>query len=159
VRAGNDGPCAGEGGRYLVDPRRRRQSLTLAALVASEPLREPRDLGVLSPDDLLEHRDPLPRVLSRDASTVAVVATPAGGGKVRWLPEQLRRLRGRDDVMDACRVIAAARPSDPADVAVALEHGPAKPLPGRRVVARISRSAAYPWPAIPQSACLIAIAR
>jgi hypothetical protein len=82
--------------------------------------------------------DRLPRVLGGDAGAVAVVAAPAGGDKVRRLPDQLRRLRGRDQVMDARRVAAAAWPSDLADVAVAGKHGLAELLPGGSAVAGIS---------------------
>jgi hypothetical protein len=61
-------------------------------------------------DELLELRSPAAAVVRLDASAVAVVAVPASGGKVRGLPEQLRCLRGRNQVMDARRVAAALAP-------------------------------------------------
>jgi hypothetical protein len=98
-------------------------------LVAGEPFGHLRDLLLLLFDEGAKMLDRPRPVLGSNAGTVAVVAAPAGGGEVRRLPEQLRRLRGRDDVMDARRVAAAARPSDLAEVAVAGEHGFAELLP------------------------------
>jgi hypothetical protein len=101
-------------------------------LVAGEPFGHLRDLLLLLFDEGAKMLDRLPRVLGGDAGAVAVVAAPAGGGEVRGLPKQVRCLRGRDDVMDARRVAAAAWPSDLAEVAVAGEHGLTELLPSAR---------------------------
>jgi hypothetical protein len=53
------------------------------------------DLLLLLLDESAEALDRLPRVLGRDARAVAVVAARAGGGEIRGLPEQVRRLRAR----------------------------------------------------------------
>jgi hypothetical protein len=60
-----------------------------AVLVASEFLGHLRDLLLLLLlfDEYPQALDRLPSVLSRDAATVAVVATRASGGEIRWFPE------------------------------------------------------------------------
>jgi hypothetical protein len=60
-----------------------------------EPFGHLRDLLLLLLDESAEALDRLPRVLGRDARAVAVVAARAGGGEIRGLPEQVRRLRAR----------------------------------------------------------------
>jgi hypothetical protein len=79
-------------------------------LVAGEPFGHLRDLLLLLFDEGAKMLDRLPRVLGGDAGAVAVVAAPAGGDEVRGLPEQVRRLRARHQVMDGCRVAGASRP-------------------------------------------------
>jgi hypothetical protein len=80
----------------LIDRR------ALRMLAAGEPFGHLLDLLLLLFDEGAKMLDRPPRVLGRDAGAVAVVAAPAGGGQVRGLPEQLRRLRARDQVVDRC---------------------------------------------------------
>jgi hypothetical protein len=87
-------------------------------LVAGEPFGHLRDLLLLLFDEGAKMLDRLPRVLGGDAGAVAVVAAPAGGDEVRGLPEQVRRLRARDQMVDGCRIAGASRPFDLANVAV-----------------------------------------
>jgi hypothetical protein len=56
------------------------------------------------------------------------------------LPEQVRRLRARHQVMDGRRVAGAAVALDLAHVAVVGEHGLAEPLPSRHRVAAVAHS-------------------
>jgi hypothetical protein len=107
-------------------------------LVAGEPFGHLRDLLLLLFDELLEKGDLLAPVVGRDPAAVAVVAAPAGGDKVRGLPEQVRRLRARHQVMDARRVAGTARALELADVAVAGEHGFAESLPACRRVPAVA---------------------
>jgi len=111
------GPLGHASGRWLRRP---------GVFVARERLEKPVDLLrllLLLFDEGAEVVDRPPRVLGRDASAVAVVTAPAGGDQVRGLPEELRRLRGGDQVMDARRVAAAAWPWNAAGMPVAGEHG------------------------------------
>jgi hypothetical protein len=71
-------------------------------LVAGEPFGHLRDLLLLLFDEGAKMLDRLPRVLGGDAGAVAVVAAPAGGDEVGGLPEQVRRLRARHQVVDGC---------------------------------------------------------
>jgi hypothetical protein len=101
-----------------------------------EPLGHLCDLLLLLFNELLEVGDLLAPVVGRNAASVAVVAPWAACDEVRRLPEQVRRLRARHQVMDGRRIAGAARAFELADVAVVGEHGFAEPLPaGRRVAA------------------------
>jgi hypothetical protein len=115
-------------------------SALTAVLVVGELLGEPGDLLLLLNDELLELRGPAATVVSLDAGAAAVVAGSAGRDEVRRLPEQLRRLRARDLVMDGRRVAPTMGPADHALVTVAGEHGFAEPLPSRRRVAPVAHS-------------------
>jgi hypothetical protein len=130
-------------GQLCVRPQladRRHAALRCLVFVASKPLGHLRDLLLLLFDESAKILDRLPRVLGCDSGAVAVVAAPAGGDQVRELPEQLRRQRARDQVVDGRRVAGAARAFDLADVALVGEHGFAEPLPARRRVAAIAHS-------------------
>jgi hypothetical protein len=123
-------------------------------LVAGEPFSHLRDLLLLLFDEGAKMLDRLPRVLGGDAGAVAVVAAPAGGGEVRGLPEQLRRLRARDQMVDGCCVAGAARPLDLAHVPVVGEHGAAELLPARGAVAAITHQSKIAGPSSrPRSCC------
>jgi hypothetical protein len=89
---------------------RRHAALRSLVFVASEPLGHLRDLLLLLFDDGASCS--IVRRLGRDAAAVAVVAAPTGGDQGRGLPEQVRRLRARDQVVDGCCVAGAARPFD-----------------------------------------------
>jgi hypothetical protein len=123
-----------------VDCRRAapHHPIAVRVLVAAKPLCQPINLGPLLPDESAKLCDRRPRVLGGDAGAAAVVAAPAGGDKVRGLPEQVRRLRARHQVMDGCRVAGAAWAFELADVPEVGEHGFAKPLPSRHRVAAVA---------------------
>jgi hypothetical protein len=110
-------------------------------LVAGEPFGHLRDLLLRLFDEGAQALDRLPRVLGGDTGTVAGVAAAAGGDEVRRLPEQLRRLRARDQVVDRRCVAGSARPFDLAHVPVVGKHSFSEPLPARRRVSAITQSA------------------
>jgi hypothetical protein len=89
--------------------RRRGALRGLSVFVACDRLEKPVDLLLLLFDEGTQAVDRLPGVLGRDVGAVAVVAPRACSGKIRFRPKQVRRLRGRHEMMDACRAAAAAR--------------------------------------------------
>jgi hypothetical protein len=117
--------------------RARAARLRRRLLVLRDLLQQLGDLLRLLLDHLLELRDPAAAVVGLDAGASAVVAGSAAGGEVLGFPEQMRRLRRRDQMVDGGRVAGTARPLELADVTVVGEHGFAEPLPSRRRIAAI----------------------
>ena len=116
----------------------RRRFGSGAVLVGCEAGDQLGDRVLLVDDDLLELGDSGAAVLGLGVSPAGVVAGAAAGLQVCRIPEELRELRGRQNVMAGIGVANAAWPLDLALVSVAREHLAAEPLPGCSPIAAVA---------------------